>query len=138
MATSSSDAAGGWLPDVERADVPYLLPRLGIAVVFVGFGVWELLNPGYWTVYVPTLLAGHAWTLRLVQLHGVVLTTTGAAVLLPRYARRGAAVATLVLAEICLDILLANGVTSILLRDVGLLAVAAALVWLPFAGPGRS
>ncbi|MFB6183979.1 MAG: hypothetical protein ABEI96_05435 [Haloarculaceae archaeon] len=118
---------------LSRADLPYLLPRVGIAVVFVGIGLWELFDPGYWAVYVPSLLAGNAWTLRLVQVHGLVLTTTATAVVLPRYARWGAVVASLLLVEVCVDILVANGVTSVLLRDVGLLVVAAGLVRLPYA-----
>lgn len=134
MATSSSNATDrAGLPRFSTETAGYLLPRVAIAVVFVGFAVWELLDPQYWVVYVPGLLSGHAWTLRLVQLHGVALATTGTAVLLPRYAREGAIVATLLLAEICLDILLANGFTSILLRDLGLLVLAGALIWLPYA-----
>jgi len=134
MATSSSNpTADGWTPRLTKADAPYVLPRLAIALVFLGFGVWELLDPQYWTVYVPGLLAGHAWTLRLVQVHGLVLTTTAAAVVLPRYAKWGAIVASLVLAEICFDIVLSNGFTSILLRDLGLLLLAVALVWLPYS-----
>lgn len=133
MATSSSnDAAADRAIDLTSADLPYVLPRVGIAVVFVGIGVWELFDPGYWAVYVPALLAHHSWTLRAVQVHGLVLTTTATAVLLPRYATRGAALAALLLAEVCLDILLSNGVTGILLRDLGLLAVAVGVVWLPF------
>jgi len=136
MATSSSNRAGdrtvdGWT-GLTTDTAPYVLPRLAIAVVFLGFGLWELFNPQYWTAYVPGLLTGHAWTLRLVQVHGLVLTTTATAVLLPRYTREGAIVATLLLGEICLDIVLANGFTSILLRDVGLLVLAAALIWLPY------
>ncbi|MFB6131285.1 MAG: hypothetical protein ABEJ28_10740 [Salinigranum sp.] len=134
MATSSSDArTTDRTHSLSKADLPYVLPRVGIAVVFFGFGLWELFVPHYWTAYVPALLADHAWTLRLVQFHGLFLTTTATAVLLPRYARAGAVAAALLLAEICLDILVANGLTSILLRDVGLLVVAAGLVWLPYS-----
>jgi len=133
MATSSSSRPSvGGLPRLSSANAGYVLPRVAIAVVFLGFGIWELLDPQYWTVYVPGLVAGHSWTLRLVQVHGLALATTATAVLLPRYARWGALAATLLLAEICLDIVLANGFTSVLLRDAGLLVLAAALVWLPY------
>jgi len=139
MDTSSTDTAfADPTPGVSTADLPYVLPRVAIAIVFVGFGLWELFVPHYWTAYVPGALLHHAWTLRLVQFHGVLLTTTATALLLPRYARYGAALATLVLVEICLDILVSNGVTSILLRDVGLLVVASSLYWLPYTRPDAS
>ncbi|MFB6075140.1 MAG: hypothetical protein ABEJ89_09015 [Haloarculaceae archaeon] len=133
MATSSSNPTTDRTPSVTSDDLPYLLPRAGIALVFVGFGLWELFVPHYWMAYVPGALAGHAWTLRLVQFHGLLLTTTATALLLPAFETSGAIVASLVLCEICLDILTSHGVTSILLRDVGLLVVAVGLVWLPYS-----
>ncbi|MFB6105407.1 MAG: hypothetical protein ABEJ70_00400 [Halobacteriaceae archaeon] len=117
---------------MSRADLPYLLPRVAIAAVFVGFGVWELFDPAYWAAYVPRAVATLPWTLRLVQVHGLLLTTTAVALLLPAFETAGAAAATLLLAEICVDVLVSNGVDGVFLRDVGLLLVALGLVWLPY------
>ena len=135
MGTSSAEAPGRRL---SAPDLAYVLPRAAIAFVFAGFGIWEIASPHYWTAYVPAPLAHLSWTLRLVQLHGVVLVGTATAVLLRRYARYGALLAVLLLAEICLDVLVSNGVTSVLLRDVGLLVVAGAIYWLPYDAPGTS
>lgn len=107
----------------------HLLLRLAIAFVFLSFGIWELIDPQYWVGFIPgwTMVLGPAVT--IAMLHGAVLVLVGLAVLLGLWLRWSALLASLMLLEICLGLLLSSGFSDLLVRDVGLLLVAVALIF---------
>lgn len=113
MATSSSERARRWLVGG------------GVAFVFVSFGVWELINPMYWTGFVPTFLMAHATT--LVRIHGTILTIAGLWVLSRWKLRWAAILATLMMIEVSLGLLISSGFSSLFVRDLAILAAAASL-----------
>ncbi len=110
-----------------------VLARLGIASAFLGFGIWELIVPNWWTTYVPAFASSILPATTVVLIHGVMLTVTGVAVLAGWLPRLFTTVAALIMLEICLEIYIQEGFTDIFIRDVAIFFFAAAMVAHEFA-----
>lgn len=102
------------------------LAALGLGTVFVIFGVWELINPIYWQAYVPGFLKD-LHPLLLVQLHGGLMTLTGLGVNIDVFRKESSIIASLLMLEIVVSLILESGFSDILVRDIGLLFMAFAL-----------
>jgi len=114
MGTSSTDAP------VRREHWRTYLSRSAVTFVFAVFGAWEVVQPGYWSAYVPGVLSGLP-VLKLVQFHGLTLVLVGAALLMDEYVRPAAVLASLIMLEVTSGILLGSGFNSVLVRDVTIL-----------------
>jgi hypothetical protein len=100
------------------------------------FGFWELTGPSQWTGYVPQVLATTAPPVWLVLVHGWILFLLGAAALIEFAPAVTSWIAVVLMAEVAGGLLLTSGFTEILVRDVGLLALA--LVWALESRPPRA
>ena len=107
--------------------IRHILTRLALAMVFVIFGIWEIIQPSYWIAFVPPALSGIASASFLVTLHGVLLLTVGAAILLGAYLRIASALAVLIMLEVMAGLWLESGFTDLMVRDLALLILAVAL-----------
>ena len=100
--------------------------RLLLGLVLLWFGYHELVMPGLWTGYVPILAAtSHAAEI-LVLAHGWVLLVLAVALLAGVAPRIAAMVASVLLLEIVIS-LGVNGISDLVLRDVGVLGLAIAV-----------
>ena len=104
-----------------------LLARLGTGLVFVSFGLWELTAPAQWVGYVPPLPAARFEAVTLVLAHGWVLLMLGAAAWINFVPAVTAWLAMAALAGVVVTLAWTGGLTAILIRDIGLLALV--LVW---------
>ena len=106
-----------------------MLTRISIAVVFVGIGIWEVVQPSYWSFYIPNFLTFIASAITLTMLHGVVLLILGIAILLGAYLRIAATLATLMMLLIIGNLLVSFGFNDIVIRDMAIFLVALSLVF---------
>ena len=104
-----------------------LLTRFALAFCFLGFGVWELIQPRMWITYVPTSLASVMNPSTLVLTHGIALTVTGLGILSGWMPKLFTGLATLIMLEICVEIFLQEGFTDIFIRDVSILLFTSAM-----------
>ncbi len=107
--------------------IRHILMRLAVAVVFVAFGIWEIVQPSYWTAFVPSALSGLASATLLVNLHGMLLLLVGLAILFGAYLRFASALAVLIMLEVTVGLWLESGFTDLIVRDLALLIIAVAL-----------
>jgi uncharacterized membrane protein YphA (DoxX/SURF4 family) len=112
-----SSLAGEWAPVLGRA-------MLGL--VFVWFGFHELEHPGAWTQYVPVISESSDLAIVLVLMHGWVLFVLGFALIAGIEPRWSAALASVIMLEIVIS-LLVTGLSDTALRDVGVLGLAVCL-----------
>lgn len=107
----------------------YLLLRIGLAIVFVWFGIHQLLVPGQWTAWIPEwfLSLGLVDAITFIRIHAAINVVFGILLGLGKYTRWVAAAVALWL----FDIIVVNGFTLETTRDIGLLCAALALVFLP-------
>ncbi|MEK7638246.1 MAG: DoxX family membrane protein [Patescibacteria group bacterium] len=107
--------------------------RIGLAVVFLWFGVNKFIQPQYWVdAWIPQ------WTQHLAQAAGMSVTNAVfligifevlvAVSLVTGFFTRAFASAAIVF---LLAVLIANGLNEIVVRDIGLIAALAALVIWP-------
>jgi uncharacterized membrane protein YphA (DoxX/SURF4 family) len=121
----------GWRALAERAG-EVLAPwaptagRMLLGLVFVWFGWHEVVSPGLWTQYVPVLSESSRPATVLVAVHGWVLLVLAAALLLGVAPRVSAVIASLLLLEIVIS-LLVTGFSDTAMRDVGVLGLAVVL-----------
>ena len=117
--------------ELDEPELAASLPRVGLGLVFVLFGGWEIINPVYWQAYVPVFLKGFH-VLTLVKLHGLVLLVTGVGINLEKYRKEFAVLGLLIMLEIVISVAADSGINGVLIRDLGLLFVAAGIM---FQGP---
>lgn len=85
------------------------------------------MHPGQWTGYVPHALASFASSVPLVLLHGWVLFVLAVAALVDLLPSIVSWITVAMMTEVVAGLALTSGATSILVRDIGVLALA--LVW---------
>ena len=107
--------------------LPQYLSRAAVAFVFLCFGSWELAAPSHWIFYVPDFVARLADPTLLVRLHGAALALIGLAVLLGWWLPVTSGLAALILLEIVVGIVLVDGFSELVVRDVGLLLFTSGL-----------
>lgn len=108
-----------------------LIMRLSLVFVFAWFGISEVLDPRYWSGYVPQMVIEilPIPILPLVQGHGAVLTFLAICFLFKFQLRYTGILAILVLLSIIGGLISMNGFDEIVVRDIGLVGLALA-IWL--------
>ena len=109
--------ATDWAPTVGRV-------LLGLVLTW--FGYHELVQPSLWTGYVP-LVSGSEFLVLLVLAHGWLLLMLAVAMFAGIAVRAVAALSTLLLIEIVTSLTITNGLSDLVLRDVGVLGLAVCL-----------
>lgn len=107
-------AAEDWAPTAARV-------LLGLVLLW--FGYHELISPGLWTGYVPVIASSSHAAQVLVLAHGWLLLVLAVALIAGIMPRLAAALAALMLLEIVIS-LGVNGLSDLVLRDVGVLGLA--------------
>ena len=108
-----------------------LVMRLFLAFVFGWFGISEILNPRYWSGYIPEMALQFLPVpiLPLVQGHGTILTLLAICFLFRFQLRYVGILAILVLLLIIGGLLQTSGFDEIVVRDIGILGLTFSL-WL--------
>src|SRR5712692_1414240 len=103
--------------------------RAALGFVLSWFGVQELRSPSDWAVFVPSFVSDRSPIAvnDLILLHGFLLILAASFIALGLLYVIGCLLATGLLAEILLGLWLDAGVNDLVIRDLGLIALAAAL-----------
>ena len=97
------------------------LPAIGLGLVFLIFGLWQIVDPLYWIAYLPAMVTDQIDGLLFFRGVGVFNTIVGAALIAGVAPMFFAALAALHL----LGVIISLGVTNdIAVRDLGLFVVA--------------
>ncbi len=112
---------------MKRSALHSIAIRIGLAAVFLGIGIWEIVQPAYWSFYIPKFFTGLGGASTLTIVHGVVLLALGIAVLLGIYLRMTSALCALMMAAIIIDVIALFGFNDIVIRDIAILFMAVAL-----------
>jgi len=115
---------------VTREGARHVLIRLGLGFVLGWFGLQELRTPAEWAVFVPPFVSALSpvGVSDLVLIHGFLLLVAASSVVLGLLFLPGCLLAAGLLAEITFGLWLDNGLNDLVVRDLGLLAMAGALV----------
>jgi len=100
--------------------------RVLLGLVLAWFGYHELVQPSVWTGYVP-VVSGQTLLVLLVLAHGWLLLVLAVALVAGIAVRAVAAVAVLFLLQIVASLTMSNGLSDLVLRDVGVLGLAVCL-----------
>ncbi len=111
---------------IDRSAARHLLIRLSIAVIFIGIGIWEVLQPVYWVQYLPTFASNLSYADSLVVIHGIALAAIGIAVLLGFHLRLFSALAALMMLAIMADLAF-YGLLELFIRDLPIFLIAVSL-----------
>ncbi len=111
----------------QSTNLPSLLLRFGLAFVFAYAAISAFQHPGAWTGFVPGLVTKFISAKTFLDLFGIFQLVLAAALVIGRYIKYAAALATLSLAGLLVFNLSSFIVTF---RDVGLIFMAAALFFL--------
>src|SRR5688572_27498154 len=105
----------------------YLVLRLGLAAVFLWIGIDIVRHPDAWIGYLPSSLPFNLTRELALRLNAVVDMAIGILLLAGRLRRLTSLLAVLHL----LGIIVVHGIDQVIIRDVGLLGAALALLLWP-------
>ncbi len=103
-----------------------LFVRLGLAVVFIWFGIDKFLAPEAWVGWIPSWLYRliRGWDTPFLYLLGGAEVALGLSFLTGWYMRMAAAAASVFL----IAVIVSSGFSDIIVRDIGLLGAALSLL----------
>ncbi|MGZ6853122.1 MAG: hypothetical protein ACXVGC_03505 [Mycobacteriaceae bacterium] len=110
--------ASDWAPTVGR---------MLLGLVLAWFGYHELVQPSLWTGYVPLVPSSSSLAVLLVLAHGWLLLMLAVPMIAGIAVRAAAAVSAALLLEIVISLAVTNGLSDLVLRDVGVLGLAVCL-----------
>ena len=117
--------AGEWAGQLAAEWAP-TVGRVLLGLVLAWFGYHELVQPSVWTGYVP-VVSGSTLVVLLVLAHGWLLLMLAVAMVAGIAVRAVAAVAVVLLLQIVTSLTMSNGLSDLILRDVGVLGLAVCL-----------
>ncbi len=100
--------------------------RVLLGLVLAWFGCHELVQPSLWTGYVP-VVSGSTLLVLLVLAHGWLLLMLAVAMVAGIAVRAVAAAVVVLLVQIVTWLAMSNGLSDLVLRDVGVLGLAVCL-----------
>ena len=122
---ASQPGPGEWAGQLAAEWAP-TVGRVLLGLVLAWFGYHELVQPSVWTGYVP-VVSGQTLLVLLVLAHGWLLLVLAVALVAGIAVRAVAAVAVLFLLQIVASLTMSNGLSDLVLRDVGVLGLAVCL-----------
>ncbi len=107
-----------------------LVARVGIAAVFLWFGIDKFIHPIEWAGWVPDWMTAliPMSLVSFMYIQGAIETVVGALLLIGYQTRFAALLAVVTLCGVILA-MIGTGSTDVLLRDVGLLAASISLLF---------
>ena len=100
-----------------------------LAFVAIWFGLNEMLYPQTWVDFAPAWLGTGKLAYYLVLAHGFVLFDAGVMLVINFHRRIAALILTLILTEIIVTLVMQQVSMDIIVRDVGVLGLALALLY---------
>lgn len=108
---------------------PSLIVRFAISFIFIVFGVWELLNPAYWVVFIPEPVSAVFNPLFATRVHGIVLIVLGVLLIVRIRRQIVALISTLVMLGVVVSVFAYSGFSDILVRDIVILLCVSSLLF---------
>ena len=112
---------------LKRQELRHILMRIALAFVFISIGIWEIVQPSYWSFYIPEFLTVLASATTLTMFHGAVMLILGIAVLLGIRLKVSAGLCSIMMIAIIGDLIAAFGFNDIVIRDIAILLLAVAI-----------
>ncbi len=110
-----------------RYNWSHLFLSIGLGSVFLWIGIDILRNPDAWIGYLPATLPFNINPSLALKVNGLIDAALGALLIMRWWPKITASVAALHL----LGILVVNGIDAVIIRDIGLLGTALALLAWP-------
>lgn len=113
----------------NRDGARHLLMRLGLGFVMAWFGVQELRGPSEWAVFVPRFIVDISpiGVNDLILIHGFLLVLAAVSVVVGLFYLPGTLLAMGLVADIVFGLWVNDGFNDLVIRDIGLFGLAAAL-----------
>lgn len=109
-------------------ELGFIAARVLLGLVLLWFGYHELVVPGLWTGYVPIISQASHLAQILVLTHGWILTILAVALIFGIAPRLASLLAAVLMVEIIITLVATAGLSDLVLRDVGVLGLALALL----------
>lgn len=111
----------------------HLVMRVSLAFVLGWFGIQQLRAPNAWTGFIPAVVLEHSPVsgAALVLLHGLLLAVAACGIFLGIACTAASWLASALLLEVTIALVLAEGSAPLVVRDIGLLGLALALAFDP-------
>ncbi len=113
---------------MKNEAVRHYLTVYAVTFIFLVFGVWEIVNPQYWSVFVPSFISGLFNSINfLVQIHGFVLVVLAISLIFGFKRKLTAILGTLIMADIVFSLFIGSGFSDLLIRDIVITLFVASL-----------
>lgn len=103
--------------------------RLAVSIIFIAFGISEIINPNYWSVFLPKILSNLSFYLTIVVIHGAILLSVGILLIINYKRRIVAIIGSLILFAIVIDLVTSSGFTPLFVRDFVILLTTVSIIF---------
>ena len=107
----------------------FLIVRLAAAFIFGVFGIWEIVQPAYWTGFVPHFLSNQIDPIPLVIIHGIVLALLSIGFILNYHVKYVAIAGCSLLLQIIVFLFAVAGFNEVLVRDISIMLFMSSLIF---------
>ena len=103
--------------------------RFSISLIFIIFGVWEFINPPYWSSFIPEFLASFSFVFVIIIVHGIILLSIGIWLASGYKTKTAAIFGTIMILIITFDVLLSSGFSPLFIRDFVITLIALSIIF---------
>lgn len=103
------------------------LATYSVSLIFVIFGIWEIINPVYWSGFVPVFISNILGNVLIVRIHGFILAVIGISLSIGFKRKLMSALGTLMMLIIVISLYTEAGFTTIFVRDFVIMCFAASI-----------
>ncbi len=104
---------------MKNEAIRHYLTVYASAFIFIVFGLWEIINPIYWSGFVPSFISKFFSNIGLlVQIHGIILTLIGICFVFGFKRKVASVFGTLIMLDIVFSLFIESGFSDLLVRDL--------------------
>jgi hypothetical protein len=119
------------MANIDFQIVRHLVLQVCLSFILVWFGIQQVISPSEWAGFVPGVISSHipVGGVELILAHGVLLLLSATGIFFGVFPKSASLLAAALLLEIIVVLFLKGESEGLIVRDVGLLAMAVVLTF---------
>jgi hypothetical protein len=114
---------------MSRINLSRYLVHYAVSVIFVIFGLWEIIDFTYWSSFIPGFISGVINAQTALLFHGIILMILGVWIFSGYKIKIPAFIGVLIMFSIVIDLLASSGFTPAFVRDFVIMLVTASIIF---------
>ncbi len=114
---------------MDKNNLSKYLIHYAVSLIFIIFGLWEIIDFTYWSSFVPGLISNFINVQTALLFHGIILIILGGWIFSGYKIKIPAFIGVLIMFSIVIDLLASSGFTPVFVRDFVIMLVTASIIF---------